>query len=231
MAFAVLLIIALAQTPGPADLPPDLPHLTFDTFLPVVREQVQKAYAAAQASPDDAEASGQLGMVLDWTNRTIRPRSAIDARICSTCDRSRWLYYLGWVQEAQGRHEKAAASLGGAVWLKRTTSPPSYAWRPACSPSASGPRAVPLPNDSAAAPGERRGALQPWTRDRRPRRHGCSDECLPQSLRAVSVVWRGALRARDGVSEARSGRGITTAVRALRPEQDRCAAAGRSAAP
>ena len=35
----------------------------------------------------------------------------------------RWLYYLGWVQAAQGRHEKAAASLGGAVWLKKDDLP------------------------------------------------------------------------------------------------------------
>ena len=119
MALAVLLVFALAQTRPPADVPPDLPHLTFDNFLPVVREQVQKAYAAAQASPDDAEASGQLGMVLDayeqYDSAEVCYRRAhlLDLRSF------RWLYYLGWVQEAQGRHEKAAASLGGAVWLEK----------------------------------------------------------------------------------------------------------------
>ena len=88
MALAVLLIIALAQTPAPADVPPDLPHLTFDAFLPAVREQVQKAYAAAQASPDDAEASGQLGMVLDAYEQYRFGRGLLSTRTSARrCDR------------------------------------------------------------------------------------------------------------------------------------------------
>ena len=65
MPLAVLLILALAQPAPRAGSLPDLPHLNIDNFLPAVREQVQKAYAAAEANPKTPRRSGQLGMVLD----------------------------------------------------------------------------------------------------------------------------------------------------------------------
>jgi protein O-GlcNAc transferase len=118
MALAVLLIVALAQPALRADSSPDLPRITYDNFLPAVRDQVKKAYAAAQASPDDAEASGRLGMVFDAYEQfdsaevCYRRAHMLDVRSF------RWLYYLGWVQAAQGRHEDAVATLAAALRSK-----------------------------------------------------------------------------------------------------------------
>ena len=118
MPLAVLLILALAQpAPRPGSLP-DLPRVNVDNFLPAIRQQVEKVYAAAKASPNDAEANGQLGMILDAYEQYDAAETAYQRAHRLDPGSFRWLYLLGWVQEAQGRHEKAAASLGNAVWLK-----------------------------------------------------------------------------------------------------------------
>ena len=118
MALAVLLIVALAQTPAPADSPPDLPHLNVDNFLPAVRAQVEKVYAAAKANPTDAEANGQLGMVFDAYEQYDAAEACYQRAHLLDARSFRWLYYLGSVQAAQGRHEDAAATLAAALRLK-----------------------------------------------------------------------------------------------------------------
>jgi tetratricopeptide (TPR) repeat protein len=118
MPLAVLLILALAQPAPRADSLPDLPHLSIDNFLPAVREQVQKVYAAAQANPTDAEASGQLGMVLDAYEQHDAAEVCYRRAHLLEPRSFRWLYHLGWVQAAQGRHEDAVATLIAALRLK-----------------------------------------------------------------------------------------------------------------
>jgi tetratricopeptide (TPR) repeat protein len=123
MTFTLLLIFALIQPAAPTDRFPDLPRLQLDNFLPAVREQVQKAYKAAQANPNDPETSGQLGMVLDAYEQYDSAEACYRRAHMLDVRSFRWLYLLGWVQEAQGIHEKAAASLGNAVWLKKDDLP------------------------------------------------------------------------------------------------------------
>ena len=119
MPLAVLLILALAQPAPRAGSLPDLPGLTLDNFLPAVREQVRIVYAAAKAYPDDAVSSGYLAMILDAYEQydaaivCYRRAHLLDSRSF------RWAYLLGWAQEAQGRHDEAAASLEAALALKQ----------------------------------------------------------------------------------------------------------------
>jgi tetratricopeptide (TPR) repeat protein len=118
MTVAFLLGLVLAQAPARSDRPPDLPQLKFANFLPAVREQIEKVSAAAHAHPTNAEASGQLGMVLDAYEQHDAAETCYRRAHLLDAKSFRWLYYLGSVQAAQGRHEDAAASLRGALALK-----------------------------------------------------------------------------------------------------------------
>jgi len=117
VSIAILLAVALAQ-PASGMPVPDVPRLDATSFLPAIRDQVHQAYEAARANQNDAEASGKLGMVLDAYEQydaaiiCYQRAHLLDPRAF------RWLYYLGWVQAAQGRDEEAAASLGAALALK-----------------------------------------------------------------------------------------------------------------
>ena len=118
MPLAVLLILALTQPAARADSLPDLPHLKIDNFLPAVRQQVEQAYAAAQADLRDAEASGKLGMMLDAYEQ-YDSAAACYRRAHFLDSRSfRWLFYLGWVQAAQGSYADAVKILHEALQLK-----------------------------------------------------------------------------------------------------------------
>lgn len=123
MSIAVLLILAFALPTGAAraarsESLPDLPRLNLDNFLPAVREQVRQANAAAEAHPKDADASGELGMVLDAYEQYDAAAVCYQRAHLLDPGAFRWLYYLGWVQAAQGQHEDAVATLGEAVRLK-----------------------------------------------------------------------------------------------------------------
>jgi len=121
MPVVLLLVLALAP-PADARLQPahagSLPPLEMSNFLPAIRQQLQQAYAAAQAHPTDPEASGTLGMILDAYEQydaaviCYRRAQHLDSRSF------RWLFYLGWVQAAQGRHEQAAITLGNALRIQ-----------------------------------------------------------------------------------------------------------------
>ena len=118
MSVILLLALALAR-PADARLQPtggdSLPRLEMGNFLPAIREQLQQAYAAAEAQPADPEAAGALGMVLDAYEQydaaalCYRRARQLDSRSF------RWRFYLGWVQAVQGRHEDAALTLADAL--------------------------------------------------------------------------------------------------------------------
>lgn len=121
---AALLILAMAL-PGDVfpqsartNSLPDLPQIDTRNFLPAIREQVQHAYEAARLNLKDAGATGELGMILDayeqYDSAAICYRRAhvLDA------DSFQWLYYLGWVQSAQGRHQDAVLTLRNALRTK-----------------------------------------------------------------------------------------------------------------
>ncbi len=113
VSFGVFLPVGAGQTPAP----PELPQINRANFFPVVRKQVEEAYAAAQANPANAGASGELGMVLDTYEQYET------AAVCYERARSmdpvafRWTYYLGWVQSALGRFEEAESTLNAALGM------------------------------------------------------------------------------------------------------------------
>ncbi|MHB8652698.1 MAG: tetratricopeptide repeat protein [Terriglobia bacterium] len=111
-----LTVLLLPLSSRPAELPA-LPKLNMADFLPAIRRQVQQADAAARANPRSADASGNMGMVLDAYQqyesaafcyrraRELNPRAF------------RWAYYLGADQLHQGAYDQAAASLREALAL------------------------------------------------------------------------------------------------------------------
>lgn len=101
------------------DLPlPDLPQIRMQGFQPAIREQVEKAYAEAQAKPRDAEANGRLGMVLEAYEQNQLAEVCYQRARALNPSSFEWAYYLGSVQEALAKHKEAAASLRDAVRLK-----------------------------------------------------------------------------------------------------------------
>jgi tetratricopeptide (TPR) repeat protein len=124
MPVIVLLMLAIAL---PADLRvqpvragvlPELPQLNTRNFLPAIRQQIQQAYAAAEAKPLNSEASGKLGMVLDAYEQY--ESAALCYRRAHLLDPGsfRWLFYLGRVQAILGQHQDAVLTLREA--LRRT---------------------------------------------------------------------------------------------------------------
>ena len=111
----IVLAAGLFPPALPAQTPPDLPALNMANFFPVVREQVEKAFQAAQANPKSADASGALGMILDTYEQYD------SAAICYQRARwldpisFRWAYYLGWVQAASGKFGEAETTLREAL--------------------------------------------------------------------------------------------------------------------
>ena len=98
--------------------PPELQQVNVASFPPETREQLEAAYAAARQNPQDASASGRLGMLLDLYHRPA------DASVCY--QRAHliepgafaWLYYWGSLLLNQQRMEEAAGVLSSAVEIK-----------------------------------------------------------------------------------------------------------------
>jgi tetratricopeptide (TPR) repeat protein len=115
---ASVLPAALCLQIAGAESIPDLPQLNIGNFLPAIRQQVQQAETASRANPDDGDASGTLGMILDAYEQY--ESAAICYRRAHLLDPGsfRWLFHLGWVQAAQGKHQDAVLTLGQALRLK-----------------------------------------------------------------------------------------------------------------
>ena len=121
---AALLILAIAwpadgwPQAAPTNSLPDLPQIDTRNFLPAIRDQIQHAYEAARRNLNDAGATGELGMILDAYEQY--DAAAICYRRAHVLDSAsfQWLYYLGWVQSAQGQHQDAALTLRDSLRLK-----------------------------------------------------------------------------------------------------------------
>jgi superkiller protein 3 len=103
----------LGQTPAL----PELPQLNVANFFPAVRDQVERAYDEAQANPESARASGELGMVLDayeqYETATVCYQRA---RLLDAAE-FRWAYYLGWIRAALGEYSEAESTLREALQI------------------------------------------------------------------------------------------------------------------
>ena len=104
-----------AEAP-PAELTP-LPELPWDEFTPEVREQIESSYEKAVTAPDDAEAVGQLCMLLQ-AHLLHEPAEACYQRARALDpEKFRWTYYLGIVVDTLGRRPEAIALIRKAVEL------------------------------------------------------------------------------------------------------------------
>jgi tetratricopeptide (TPR) repeat protein len=74
---------------------PPLPDVSTAGFLPVVRHAVDAALADAKAKPNDAAASGRLGMVLHAYDQLAAARAAYRRASILDPQRFDWLYYEG----------------------------------------------------------------------------------------------------------------------------------------
>ncbi len=97
---------------------PELPRPAFDEVPAEARDQVRKAYDAASAHPEDAEASGKLGMLLDIYDRKDVAAICYQRAHLLAPRAFTWLYYLGSLQASQGKKAEAAASLRAALKLQ-----------------------------------------------------------------------------------------------------------------
>src|SRR6266511_2556723 len=103
-------------TPGLlAQALPELPPLTVENFGPAIREEAQKAYNEARATPRDAEANGRLGMVLQTYELYELAATLYErARYLAPAE-FRWLYYWAIVQASLGKQAEATAALKEAL--------------------------------------------------------------------------------------------------------------------
>lgn len=115
----LLLVVAACSKPS---LPP-LPVVDTDAFLPSIRSEVEREFAAVRESPGDAGRNGRLGMLLHAHDR-LEPALVLyqRARILQRDD-YRWLYLSGTVQASLSRSEEAADSFRKALERKEDDIP------------------------------------------------------------------------------------------------------------
>src|SRR5258708_2799217 len=84
---------------------PDLPQVATGAFLPAVRQEMEKAYDAARARPQDPEANGHLGMVLHAHGQF--EAAAVCYRRAMTFDPAsfNWIYCLALAQDSLGKND------------------------------------------------------------------------------------------------------------------------------
>lgn len=102
---------------------PALPKVVTADFPPAVKSQVDAAVGAAYGSPDDAGATGRLGMVLhayqqlDLAEICYRRAHLMDPKAFS------WPYYLATVEETRGEIAGAIDDARAAVKLDSSSRP------------------------------------------------------------------------------------------------------------
>lgn len=95
---------------------PDLPQIQLGLYPPGVRGELESAYYAFKANPNDAALNGNLGMVLQ-AYESANPGAEICYRRAHLLDHSsfRWGYYLGVVLAGEGKFTEAVSVLRDAL--------------------------------------------------------------------------------------------------------------------
>ena len=118
---AILLVEACSRPSSSAhhdgrDLP-GLPRLTIANFRPQIRDRVQKAYDDVEAKPQDPEANGRMGMLLQAFSQFESAELCYQRARILDPKRFQWAYYLGLTQSLDGKNEDASRTLQDAVRL------------------------------------------------------------------------------------------------------------------
>jgi tetratricopeptide (TPR) repeat protein len=108
-----------AQVAGPRRAAPSrVPVVEVSGFEPEIRRQVEAARRAVVARPDEAEAQGRLGMILQAYERYEQAAYFLaQARRLAPRD-FRWAYYLGVVRGELGPAAEAVEALRGALEIE-----------------------------------------------------------------------------------------------------------------
>lgn len=112
---ACFIALGLCSLRVQAQTLPELPTIVFDNFEPEIREQVRKAYSAAQAKPRDAQANGWLGLTLHTYEQYDFAAMCYERAHLLAPTEFRWAYYLGMVQAELGKQSEAAATFKTAL--------------------------------------------------------------------------------------------------------------------
>ncbi|MCP3982203.1 MAG: tetratricopeptide repeat protein [bacterium] len=107
-------LTACAPAVPDSELPP-LPRIDVTPFLPIIQDRLQEAQLAAQSSPRDADAVGQLGMLLHAHDQWEGAEQAYRRARLLAPRAPRWLYYHALALEALGRVGDAIDVLRFAV--------------------------------------------------------------------------------------------------------------------
>ncbi|MGH9425760.1 MAG: tetratricopeptide repeat protein, partial [Terriglobia bacterium] len=97
---------------------PDYPQLPLAQFAPSIRKQIQDAYDALRASPQDPAANGRLGMLLYAYQQNQSAAVCFERARALDPQEFRWTYYLASVRAALGDSVQALSAFRESVRLK-----------------------------------------------------------------------------------------------------------------
>lgn len=119
------LVFSVCSSTEETPLPPlpDLPEMTREAFMPQVREQIETAFRTVVSSPEDADANGHLGMILQAYEHFGLAKDCYRRALTLDNREFRWAYYLGVVEARLGNHEEAVKSLNQALQQKSNDLP------------------------------------------------------------------------------------------------------------
>jgi tetratricopeptide (TPR) repeat protein len=112
---SAFLLVSGCSRPPAADALPAIPKLDLTTYRAQVRGPVEKAYQAAQAKPTDADANGNLGMLMHAFEQLESAQICYRRARAFDPQKFQWAYYLGLVQALNGKNQEAAANLRDAI--------------------------------------------------------------------------------------------------------------------
>lgn len=102
---------------------PALPDVETSKFLPAVRQPIEQALADAKAKPNDPEANGRLGMILQANGQLAAARVCYERAAILDHKRFDWAYYLGVAQLSDGKTAEAATTLRHALEIRSQSLP------------------------------------------------------------------------------------------------------------
>ena len=90
---------------------PKFPQAALDTVSGVIRDQIQKAYDNARAHPNEAQASGTLGMILQTYGLAQEAKTYYQYAAELQPTEFRWTYYLGVLEADQKQCDQPGSHL------------------------------------------------------------------------------------------------------------------------
>jgi tetratricopeptide (TPR) repeat protein len=115
LAAALLISGCSRPTEAPKDSLPLVPKLDLATYRAQVRGPVEKAYLTLQAKPTDADANGNLGMLMHAFEQLESAQICYRRARAFDPQKFQWAYYLGLVQALDGKNQDAVTNLRDAI--------------------------------------------------------------------------------------------------------------------